>query len=206
MALTRKFLSALGIDAEKIDEIITAHTETVDGLKEQINNSKKDSESLKAVNEELKTTKADLEEARKELNDLKSADWEKKYNDIKSEYDSYKTDTEAKATKSKKSDAYRKLLKNAGVSENRIDSVLKVSNEIVDGIDFDADGNVKDADKLTEDAKKEWADFIPVIQERGANVSNPPANNGGNVKKPSRAAELVAQYRNDHYGNPTKED
>ena len=36
MALTRKCLSALGIEAEKIDEIISAHTETVDGLKDEI--------------------------------------------------------------------------------------------------------------------------------------------------------------------------
>ena len=30
MALTRKFLAALGIEADKIDEIINAHSETVD--------------------------------------------------------------------------------------------------------------------------------------------------------------------------------
>ena len=28
MALTRKFLSALGIESDKVDEIISAHTET----------------------------------------------------------------------------------------------------------------------------------------------------------------------------------
>lgn len=33
MALTRKFLAAMGIEADKIDSIIDAHTETVDALK-----------------------------------------------------------------------------------------------------------------------------------------------------------------------------
>ena len=33
MALTRKFLEALGIEQAKIDEIISAHTEVTDALK-----------------------------------------------------------------------------------------------------------------------------------------------------------------------------
>ena len=36
MALSRKMLSAMGIEAEKIEQIIEAHTETVSGLKDQI--------------------------------------------------------------------------------------------------------------------------------------------------------------------------
>ena len=33
MALTRKFLKAMGIEDEKAEEIISAHVETVNGLK-----------------------------------------------------------------------------------------------------------------------------------------------------------------------------
>ena len=36
MALTRKMLRAMGIEDEKADEIIEAHAETVDALKQQI--------------------------------------------------------------------------------------------------------------------------------------------------------------------------
>ena len=36
MALTRRALKAMGIEDEKIDEIITMHTETVDGLKADV--------------------------------------------------------------------------------------------------------------------------------------------------------------------------
>ena len=42
MALTRKFLSALGIEEAKIDEIISAHADTVNALKEQRDSYKAD--------------------------------------------------------------------------------------------------------------------------------------------------------------------
>ena len=34
MALTRKFLKALGIEDDKVDEIITAHSDTVNALED----------------------------------------------------------------------------------------------------------------------------------------------------------------------------
>lgn len=49
MALTRKFLKAMGIEDEKIDQIIDAHTETVDGLKEKLRAAEDDSKTLKEV-------------------------------------------------------------------------------------------------------------------------------------------------------------
>ena len=36
MALSRRMLTAMGITAEQIEQIIEAHTETVSGLKQQI--------------------------------------------------------------------------------------------------------------------------------------------------------------------------
>lgn len=196
MGLTRKMLSAMDIPAEKIDEIISAHTDTVSAVKEERDNFKADADRLKAVEDDLK-------KANEELAEFKSGDWESKYNSLKSEYDDFKSATQKKETKAKKTEAYRNLLKEAGISEKRIASVLKVSD--VDSVELDKEGKIKDADSRLESVKKEWADFIPTKQERGADVSNPPANTGGDVKKPSRAAELAAQYRNEHYGSP-KED
>ena len=196
MALTRKMLTAMEIPAEKIEEIISAHAETVNALKEE-------RDSLKADVEKLSDAERELKAANRELDALRDGDWENKYKELKSEYDSYKTDTETKATKAAKEAAYKKLLQDAGVSEKRIASILKVTD--VDGISIDKDGNVKDADKLTESIKSEWADFIVTKQEQGANIPKPPANDG-EVKQPSRAAEMVAKYRNEHYGNPVKEE
>lgn len=205
MALTRKFLTALGIEADKIDEIISAHTETVDALKEKIDNGKANANAVKSLENDLETAKQELEAANKELETFKSNNWEKKYNDLKLEYDGFKSDIEAKATKTQKANVYRNILKKVGLSENRIDTVIKVSDQIINSIDLDENGDAKDADKLEESAKTEWAEFIPTTHEKGADVSNPPANNGGEIKKPSLAAEMVAQYRNEHYGNPIKE-
>lgn len=206
MALTRKMLSAMDISAEKIDEIINAHTESVNALKDERDKIQKEYNELKEQVGDVADTRKQLESANAELEKIKSSDWEKKYKDLKSEYDGFKADTEAKATKSAKESAYKKLLTDAGISAKRIDSILKVSGSAIDEIKFDKDGNVEDADKIVESVKTEWADFISVTHEQGAGVSKPPANNGGDVKKPSRAAEMVAQYRNEHYGNPTKED
>ena len=48
MALTRKFLTALGIEADKVDEIINAHAETVDALKAERDTYKDKAEKFDA--------------------------------------------------------------------------------------------------------------------------------------------------------------
>lgn len=206
MALTRKMLSAMDIPAEKIDEIINAHTETVNALKDERDKVQKEYDELKESSKSVAEIQKELDTANAELTKLKSEDWEKKYKDTKSEYDNFKADTEAKATKSAKESAYKKLLEQAGVSAKRIDSIMKVSGSAIDEIKFDKDGNIEDADKITESVKTEWADFIQTVGQQGASVSNPPANNGNSGRKSSRVAEMVAQYQKEHYGNPTKED
>ena len=42
MTLTRKMLKAMGIEEEKIDQIIEAHAETVDGLNEKLKTAEAD--------------------------------------------------------------------------------------------------------------------------------------------------------------------
>lgn len=196
MALSRKMLTALGIEADKIDEIISAHSETVSAIKDERDALKADAEKLKTVEEQLKSATAELEK-------FKSGDWEKKYTDLKSEYDKYKADVTTKETTANKTAAYKKLLKDAGVSEKRFDVILKVTN--LNDIELDADGAIKDAEKLTEGIKSEWSDFITTDGKQGASTPTPPANNGGNANQPSRAAQMVAQYQNEHYGKAKEE-
>lgn len=196
MALTRKALAAMGIEPEKIDEIILAHTETVSALKEQI-------ETLKADAGKLPDVEKKLADAEQKIKDADAAGWEKKYTDLKSEYDVYKTDIETKAAKTAKEAAYKKLLMDAGVSEKRVGAVLKVTD--LGSVKMNEDGSIQDADKIKESVKTEWADFIETKQSRGAEVAQPPANNGGDVSKPmSRAAKMAAQFNAEHYG--MKED
>ena len=198
MALTRKMLAAMDIPAEKIDEIISAHTETVSAIKEE-------RDSYKADAAELADVKAKLAEAEKKISDADSAGWEQKYTALKGEYDGYKADVETKAAKTAKETAYKKLLAEAGISEKRIASVMKVSD--LDSVKMNADGTIQDSEKLIEGVKTEWADFIETKKEKGADVPKPPANNGGeDEKQPSRAAKMAAQFYAEHYGNKTKEE
>ena len=170
MALTRRALKAMGIDEEKIDEIISMHSETVDGLKADVAKYKADAEALPEVQKQLEKAQADLEAGKKDS-------WKVKYEAIKEEFEGYKTEQTKKESHAAKEKAYRALLQEAGVSEKRLESVLKVSD--VDSVELDEKGTIKGADKLTESIKSEWADFITTTETRGAQTSNPPANNNG---------------------------
>lgn len=172
MALTRKFLSALGIDEEKADEIIKAHTDTTDALKEERDRFKGDAEKLPNV--------------QKELDDLKKQvdgdnPFEQKFNDLKKEFDEYKTEVENKELTSKKVVALKKALKEIGIPEKRFDAIVRLSD--LNKIELEDDGNVKDAETLKERLKSDWADYISTESVQGANVDNPPNNTGGTMSK-----------------------
>lgn len=198
LALTRKMLQAMDIPAEKIDEIISAHTETISAIKEERDSFKESAEKLPGVEKALEKANADLEA-------LKAGDWEKKFTDIKAEYESYKTDTETKAVKAAKEAAYKQLLLDAGISDKRIASIMRVSD--VDGMKLDKDGKLEEAEKLTENIKTEWADFIATEGKKGAETPAPPAGDG-ETKTPSVAKQLAEAYQREHYGsaNFNKED
>ena len=178
MSLSRKFLSAMGIESDKIDEIITAHRETVDALKEERDSYKADAEQLTSIKTELESYKEKVSKYDKDA-------WETKYNEMKAakekvekDFNDFKTDTQAKETKANKRNAYRSLLKDVGVVEKRLDAVLKVTD--LDSIELDEKGAIKNADELKNTVKNEWAEFIGPNSEQGANTPHPPANNGGN--------------------------
>ena len=172
MALTRKFLSALGIEEAKIDEIITAHVDTVNALKEQRDGYKADADKLPAV--------------QKALDDLKASQsgddpYKEKYEKKAKEFDDYKKGVEAKELKRSKSAAYKQVLKELKASH--VDSILKASQSELDKIELDEDGKIKDVEKLKEAIKKEWADFIVAEGQQGANTATPPANEGSKLSK-----------------------
>lgn len=194
MALTRKFLAALGIESEKIDEIISAHTDVTTALKEERDSYKAEAEKLPGVQKELDK----LKEAADQNQDNP---YKAQYEDLKREYDDYKADVEAKQTKANKTAAFKSLLKEIGVSEKRIDSIAKISD--IDSLELDKDGKIKDADKKKDSLKDEWADFIVKEEKRGAEENNPPGNNGGGEGK-SRAAEVAAKFYKNVYGGKSE--
>lgn len=174
MALTRKFLTALGIDADKIDEIISAHSETVDALKAERDQYKDDSGKLAEVTKERDKYKKLAEDAEKDP-------FKVKYEALKEDFETYKTEQKNKETAEQKKNAMRALLKEIGVAEKRIDAVMRVTD--LSAITVDEDGKIEGASDLKKSLKDEWADFIQTTQTKGADVATPPTSTGGTAAK-----------------------
>lgn len=187
MAFTRKFLKELGIDSELIDKIIDEHRGTVDGLKDEIDNLKADADANNDIKKELERLKADAQ---------KDDTYKTKYDEIKKEFDDFKTSIDNEKTITRKTEAYRKALKDAGISEKRIESVLRLAKAdgLVDAIEFDGD-NVKDIDKITDAIKGDYAEYIESVKEVGANVPNPPTTTNTNTFDTMSLAEKM-EYAN----------
>lgn len=171
MALTRKLLKSMGIEDEKIDQIIDAHTEVTDALKADRDKYKGDAEKLEDVQKELDTLKANGDDSYKE-----------KYEAEKKAHDKLKADIENEKAHSKKETAYRELLKAVGVKDKFVDTIIRADKTVIDGLKLGEDGKIDGADTLTEDAKKNWSDFIVKSGRRQPGVENPPGNNGGSSK------------------------
>lgn len=167
MAFTRKMLKAMGIEDEKIDQIIDAHSETVDALKADRDAYKEDAAKLAAVQKELDELKAKGDDG-----------YKAKYEAEKAAHDALKADIAAKETKQAKTDAYRELLKGANIDEKRIATILRAEAPTIDKIELDADGKIKNAEQYTQSIKSDWADFIVTQSAKGTNTATPPANGG----------------------------
>lgn len=170
MSLTRKMLKAMGIEEEKIDQIIEAHSETVDSLKADRDSYKEDAEKLKDVQKELDDLKAKGDDG-----------WKEKHDALKAEFDQYKNDVQAKETKAAKEAAYRAVLKDANLSEKGIEKAIKYAEW--DKIELGEDGKLKGANDHIKAAREEWAEYVTTTTTTGAKTSNPPANNGGKTGK-----------------------
>ena len=169
--LSKKFLAGLGIDDDKADLICERHKEVLNEIITERDELKEKAEKYDDVQTQLNKYK---EAEKKAAEDGEKDPYKVKYEAIKEEFANYKQEIANKEIKAKKTDAYKQLLKSAGVSEKRIEAVLKVSD--IDSIEFDDEGKVKDSDKLTENIKAEWSDFIQTSSTEGAKTATPPAS------------------------------
>lgn len=186
MALTRKMLKAMGIEDEKIEQIIDAHTETVDAIKTERDKYKEDAEKLPEVQKELDKYKD-------------GKDWKEEYNKEHTAFEDFKKSvSETKAAEQKKA-LYKQLLTESKIDEKRIDAILKVTNLADLKV---KDDKLEDAENLKKTIETEWAGFIVKDKTNGADVNNPPSGNngGGEGRTPSRASELAKKYHENRYG------
>lgn len=69
--LTRSYLKSIGIEGDKIDSIVEAHGDTVEGLKGKIAELQTMVDNLKTAEASLNQTKADLDKANKTIASMK---------------------------------------------------------------------------------------------------------------------------------------
>lgn len=169
MAMTRKALKAMGLSEEQIDSIIEMHTETVDGLRTQVNTYRADAERLPTV--------------QKELDDLKNGggeDWKGKYEAEKTAHAKTKSDYAAKETAAANEKLFRGVLTTVGITGKRADQIVKMT----DMSQFKVkDGAYEDAASVEKHVRDEYSEFVPQQKQEGANVPNPPGNAGGKMTK-----------------------
>lgn len=200
MSLTRKMLKGMSLTEEQVDSIIENHTETVNGLKDEITKLTEEKESLENDKKELEKSNKALEKFKAEHGDEGENPFEAKYNELKEEYDSYKEGVEAEKKEQKDKATYKKILKEAGVLEATIDSVIKITD--LEKLKYDKDGNLTNKEELINEAKETWKAFIPTTTVQGATVTTPPSNDGaGNAAGGrSHAAQRAMQMKENLYG------
>lgn len=180
MALTRKMLKAMGIEDEKIDQIIEEHTESTDALKQQRDEYKAKAEAKATASTEPKPKDPEPGDG-----------YKAKYDAEKKAFEDYKANIAAEKAEADKRAKYRELIKEAGVDEKRIDAVLKISD--LSGVTV-KDGAIENAKKLVEGIKADFKEFIPVVTTEGASVAKPPAGDGGTAAPKNLRDALRERY------------
>lgn len=169
-------------DEEKIGEILDLlHGET-DTLKAQIDEAK-NSDTSKA----------------KQWED-KAKEWEGKYNAEHTAFSDYKTQQEKAQETTAKENAYKELLKNAGVSNKLIGLVAKASAKDIEALTL-KDGKVEGADELTKTIRETYKDYITTKLQQGADTPNPPDNGGGSDFEKMSLGEKMS-YANENPNAP----
>ena len=171
MALTRRLLKGMGLTDEQMDTIIEAHTDTVDGLKADLEKYKADAEQLPKVQRELDTLKA-----------AGDGGYQEKYEKVKKDFDDYKAEVSTKETKAAKEKAVRAYYEGKGITGKSLDIAIRGSGAEIDALELDGD-KIKDTSALDDLVKGTFSGLVSTMETRGASTSNPPANGGTKLTK-----------------------
>jgi multidrug efflux pump subunit AcrA (membrane-fusion protein) len=182
MALTRKFLAALGIESEKIDQIVEANAESLADIQDKLAKANAELKEAKSKADTLPTVQKELDDLKAQVEADNKAREGKDYDALKKEYDDYKAEVQEKAVKSAKEKALRDLLSDMKVSDKGTSMIMKYMG--VSGIELDEEGKLKDAASIKKAVKEDWSDYIPTVETKGADTKTPPTDGkGGGVAK-----------------------
>ena len=196
MALTRKLLKGMGLTDEQVDTIIEAHTDTVDGLKEQVKVYKADADKLPTVQQELDDLKEKGDDGYKE-----------KYEKEHSDFEAYKSDIAKKETRAAKEAAVKAYYESKGITGDNLtigampaqfgDSfilddfsvsapILTIammgSGEAIEKLELDG-GKIKDAAALDALVGGAFAKLVSTTTTEGLKTQTPPKNGGGKMTR-----------------------
>ena len=146
-----------------------------------------------------------MPDLQKQLEEAKAAsdgdgEWEKKFSEEHKAFEDFKAQVASERADAEKAKAYRGMLTDAGIDPRRIDAIMRVTD--LSKVEME-DGSLKDADKLKESAKKEWADFVVKERIEGSNPATPPKSTG-NVEGGDQDVARRMQERHDRLYGTTK--
>lgn len=152
------------------NRLVALHLGVVDPLKDDLTKYKADAEKLPGV--------------QKELDDLKAqgdGGYKAKYEAEHKAFWDYKANVDAEKTTAAKEKALETALKKVGIADKRLQSVVRLckGDGLLDKLQLDEKGTIKDSDKLETSLKESYSDYIVTTSTQGANTPNPPAGNGG---------------------------
>lgn len=175
MALTRKALKAMGLTDEQVDSIVELHTETLDGLKADLEKYKGDAEKLPNVQRELDDLKAKGDDG-----------WKEKHDAVKKEFDDYKADITEKETKAAKEKAARAYFEGKNIEGANLNIAMRSSAAEIAALELDGE-TIKDTAAL--DALVA-GDYASLVTKPGVRVDTGAPLNTQN--QPKTKADIMA--------------
>ena len=167
MSLTRKMLKAMGIEEEKIDQIIEAHTETVDAIKEQREAYRADAEKLPGVQRELDA-----------LKNNSGNDYKAKYEKEKKDFQDYKNGIAEKESAAAKEKAARAYFESKGIPADSMGLVIRGAKAEISGLELDGE-KIKDSTALDTLLSGDYKGLIGKTTTKGTDTKTPPNTSGG---------------------------
>ncbi len=161
MAITHKLLKALGISDEAIDEIITAHRETVDAIKAERDELLTRASTVDTLTAERDKLRHDLEEAQAHTGDAGK---------VQAEFDAYKAQIETEKSNSAKRKLVHAALEKAGANPAALD--LLTNTVALDKVELNGD-TLKDEDSVINPIRESHAALFGTQIQKGAPDMNP---------------------------------
>ena len=178
MSLTRKMLEALNVDEKAIEQIIEAHTETVNGLKDKLS--------------ELREKAEKYDGAQKELDALQKGDYKSKYEAEKKAFEAFKAEIGAKEAKAAKEAAVKAYFESKNISGKNLEIAMRGAYEEIAAVELDENGKIKDSKALDALVSGTFSGLVVSTQKQGAPTVTPPS--GGKPASMTKRQKAWGKY------------